>query len=123
MSMSHILIVEDDKFLLKAFSAKFLKEGFEVTIAEDGEAAIEAMRKKRPDLVLLDLVLPNKHGFQVLEEIRGDEKLKDLKVIVVSNSSSPAGKERSLALGALEYLVKSNTPIDDMVAKVRRYLK
>jgi DNA-binding response OmpR family regulator len=118
------LIVEDDVFINKAYAAKFAHEGIEVKIAEDGERAIQVLKKgEPPSLILLDLMLPNKSGFEVLTEIKQDAKLKSIPVLILSNLAQDMDVSRGKALGAEEYLVKADLRIEELVAKVKRYLQ
>jgi DNA-binding response OmpR family regulator len=117
-----IIVAEDDRFYSSVFKTKLAKEGFEVAIAENGEAALEAVRARRPDLLLLDLIMPVKDGFGVLKELRADDKLKDLKVVVVTNLSQDEDKQRVTALGALDYVVKANVSINEMVAIIKKHM-
>jgi DNA-binding response OmpR family regulator len=117
-----IIVAEDDRFYVSVFRTKLAKEGFDVTIAENGEDAMKAIRTRRPDLLLLDLIMPIKDGFQVLKELRSDSKLKDLKVIVSTNLNQDEDRQRVMSLGALDYVVKTNVSINEMVGKIKQYL-
>ena len=114
-----ILIAEDDKFLANAYRVKFEKEEFTVLIAYDGEEAIEAVKSFKPDVILLDLVMPKMDGFATLEALKKDPATKDIKVIVASNLGQAEDVERARKLGALDYVVKSDTPIAEIVAKIK----
>ena len=116
------LIVEDDEFVSAVYKTKFAKEGFDVMYAENGEIALRLMRERLPDIVLLDLIMPIKDGFQTLEEIRKDDALKGVKVLVLSNLSQNEDIARVKELGALDFIVKANISLQDMVKKVREYL-
>ena len=118
-----VLIVEDDALVNKAYSAKLTNENIAYKIAEDGETAITLLKGgDMPALILLDLMLPKKNGFEVLEEIKKDGRLKDIPVVIMSNLGQEADAKRGIALGAAEYLIKANVTIEDIVKKVRRYL-
>lgn len=120
--MKKILIVEDDDFLVLAYQAKLKKSGFEVEIARDGEEAITLMNKNTPDIILLDLILPKKDGFSTLSEIKSNTKWKDIPVIVASNLGQHEDIDRSLGLGASDYIVKSETSLGEIVAKLNKLL-
>lgn len=125
MANKWILIVEDDVFIDKAYRAKFSHEQIPVEGAGDGEAALALLRSKGdnlPALVLLDLMLPRKNGFEVLAEMKADPKLKDIPVIILSNLGQEADAQKGLSLGASEYLVKADTKINTIIEKVRAYL-
>lgn len=116
-----ILLVEDDKFLLKFFAARLKEEDFEVILAEDGEEAVRKVKEKKPDLVLLDLILPKKDGFAVLKEIKSDEKTKNIPVFVLSNLGQESDREKAKELGAVDYLVKVNFDLKEIIKKIKNY--
>ena len=118
-----VFIIEDDPFLVKAYKFIFEKENLEVWVAKDGEEAVSFMgRSEMPDIVLLDLMLPGMSGFDVLAAIRTNPGWKNLAVMIITNLGQPKDIERGKSLGAVDYLVKSNTNIDDIVSGVRHYL-
>jgi len=118
-----ILIVEDDVFLADLYKTKFELEGFDVSVAYDGEKGIELIAKKVPDLVLLDLILPKVNGFVVLETIKKDKNLKDIPVILLTNLSQKADVEKGLGLGAVDYLIKAHFMPSEVVAKIKELIK
>ena len=117
-----ILIAEDDKFLSKVLSDKFSRKNYNVIVASDGIEAVNKIKSEIPDMVLLDLIMPNKNGFEILEEVKTDAKYKDIPVIILSNLGQKKDVERGKKLGVVDYLVKSNTPINDIVKKVEEIL-
>ncbi len=117
-----ILIVEDDIHISKVYEIKFTKNGFITSIALDGEEAVAKIIAEKPDLVLLDLMLPKKDGFSVLEDIKKIPELAHIPIIVLSNLGQQVDKDRAIALGAREYLVKVDYPIQDVIDKVKAYL-
>lgn len=120
--MAKILLAEDDKFLSRAYKDGLEEAGFEVVIALDGESAIEKVKSEKPDLVLLDLIMPVKNGFEVLGEMVTDDRLKDIPVIILSNLSQESDVERGKALGAVDYLVKADYSLQAVVEKVAEHL-
>lgn len=110
-----ILIAEDDRFLAKAYEAKLESSGFRVEIARDGEETLQKMKDVKPDLLLLDLVMPNKNGFEVMEEARKDPTLKKIPIIIVSNLGQEADVKRGMELGAVDYLVKADYSLQQVV--------
>ncbi len=116
-----ILLVEDDKFLLKFFAARLKEEDFEVILAEDGEEAVRKVKEEKPDLILLDLILPKKDGFAVLKEIKSDEKTKNIPVFVLSNLGQESDREKAKELGAVDYLVKVNFDLKEIIKKIKNY--
>ncbi|PCI19702.1 response regulator [Candidatus Wolfebacteria bacterium] len=118
----NILVAEDDKYLMKAFKDKLEREGFGVNIAVDGEQAILELKKEQPDLILLDLVMPIKNGFEVLEEIKLSDEYKNIPVIILSNLGQGSDIKKGLELGAVDYLIKSDFTIHSIVEKVKEHL-
>lgn len=121
--MKKILIVEDDKYLANAHRVKLSKSGFEVQIAGDGDQAIQILKTFTPDLILLDLIMPNKDGFTLLSEIKQNPAWKAIPVIVTSNLSQKEDMEKAKGLGAADYLVKSNINLNDLVIKIQALIK
>jgi|SRR3989344_5857912 len=120
--MKKVLVIEDDEFLANAYRVKLTKAGFDIQIAGDGEAALSALESFAPDIVLLDLVIPKKDGFAVLEELRANEKWKQLPVIIASNLGQKEDIERGLKLGANDFVIKSEYSLDDVVKKINGFI-
>ena len=120
--MSHILVVEDEEFLVRALKDNLESEGYTVSVAMDGEAAFTELEKRKPDLILLDLLLPKKNGFDVLKEIKENLEWKLVPVVILSNLGEDSEIKRALDLGANDYFVKSQHPIQEVIDKVREYL-
>jgi DNA-binding response OmpR family regulator len=121
--MNHILIVEDEDFLIRVLNDNLAAEGYTVDIAKDGGEAVEKIGKKKPNLVLLDLLMPKKDGFYVLEEIRKNPEWKLIPVIVLSNLGEDTSIKRAMEMGADDYFVKSQHPIQEVIEKVKDYLE
>jgi len=117
-----ILIVEDDAFLSTLLSTRFQQAGFNILNAIDGDSAIEVLRGQKPDLIMLDIILPKKSGFEVLEQIQSDPTLQKAPVIITSNLGQQADIERGKSLGVIDYFIKAQTPIEDMVSRVNQIL-
>ena len=118
-----ILVVEDDFFLIKVMQTKLVNEGYQVEIASDGVLALEALKRFTTDLILLDLVMPRKDGFEVLEELSHDKKMSKIPVIVLTNLGQDSDVDRVKVFGVKDYLVKSDISIDAVVEKVRSVLR
>ncbi|HTK04951.1 MAG TPA: response regulator [Candidatus Eisenbacteria bacterium] len=116
-----ILIVEDNESLRLSLKVAFEGSGLEVFVAGDGRAALDAAEERTPDLVLLDLFIPEPDGFQVLTHLRADRRTHDTPVIIFSVLSQPEDKDKAMALGANDYFVKSEMSIADVVARVGGY--
>ncbi len=120
----NVLLVEDDVFLANIYKTKFTMEGFEVTHADNGELAITEANKKKPDIILLDVLLPKKDGFTVLTELKGDNsEVKDVPVILLTNLGQKDDVEKGLEMGAEDYLIKAHFKPSEVVEKVRKILK
>lgn len=117
-----LVVIEDDKYLADIYATKLKLEGFNVEIANDGEAGVKAVKKLIPDLILLDIMMPVMDGFSVLHEIKTDEKTKDITVIMLTNLNSPEDVKKGLELGAADYMVKAHFVPADIVTKVRNIL-
>jgi len=121
--MNNVLIVEDEDFLIRALNDNLAAEGYTVDVAKDGGEAVEKIGKKKPNLVLLDLLMPKKDGFFVLEEIRKNPEWKLIPVIVLSNLGEDTSIKRAMEMGADDYFVKSQHPIQEVIEKVKDYLE
>lgn len=117
-----ILIIEDDDFLRSLAVTKLEKEGFAMETATTGDTGLDQVMKLPPDLLILDLMLPNMSGFEVLEKIRSNDTTKKLKVIVFSNLGEETDIKRCLDLGVSEYLVKANFTLDELAEKIKLIL-
>jgi two-component system, OmpR family, alkaline phosphatase synthesis response regulator PhoP len=120
--MKKILIAEDDKFLQSAYKVKLVKEGFEIKTAADGHELLETLKTFTPDLILMDIVMPNMDGFAALEEIHKNPSYKNIPVLITSSLSQKEDQERGKSLGAVDYIVKSDTSMKDLVAKINQLL-
>lgn len=120
--MAKILVVEDDQFLILAYRSHLGKAGFEVNVARDGEEAMVTLRSYRPDVILLDLVMPRVDGFQLLEQIKKNTALASIPVIVASNLGERTDIDRANELGASEYIVKTDLSMEDLVGKINTLL-
>jgi DNA-binding response OmpR family regulator len=123
MNEKTILIIEDEKTLQKALAEYLKEENFDVLSALDGEAGVELAKKEKPDLVILDIVLPKKDGFQVLEEIKNNEETKNIPVMLLTNLESVEDIQKAFDKGATTYLVKSEYKLEDIVKKINETLK
>lgn len=115
-----VLVVEDDAFLRNAYTIKLTKADFTVKVATDGIEAMTALETFTPDVILLDLVMPRKDGFSTLEDIKKDEKLRGIPVIVASNLGQQDEIARVKALGATDFIVKSSMSLEDLIAKMNK---
>ena len=123
MAKKNILIVEDDQFFRELLTKKLSLEGFNMIEAANGENGVEMAKEKKPNLILLDLLLPSIDGFEVLSKVKTDSDTSSIPVIILSNLGQQEDIERGLKLGAADYLIKSQFDIDSIVEKVRSTIK
>lgn len=114
-----ILLIEDDIFFQKFYSFKLSEAGFEVVTATDGIIGLEEMKKTLPNLILLDLVMPNKDGFGVLEDKKADPQIAGIPVVIFSTLGQEEDIKRAMSLGATDYVNKSFFDFDKLVAKIK----
>lgn len=118
-----ILIVEDDRSLQNALVEMVSQEGYETVSALDGEEGLKKIEELMPDLVLLDIILPKKDGYEVLSEIKKNEKTKNIPVLILTNLEEVDNVQKALDLGATTFMVKSDFSLKDVLAKVKESLK
>jgi len=118
-----ILIIEDDKFLRELIAKKLTEEGFETTEAIDGEEGIKKIKEEKPDLVLLDLILPEIDGFEVLSRIKEDPAIASIPIIILSNLGQREDIEKGMKLGAVDYLIKAHFTPGEIIEKIKLHLK
>ncbi|MFH1462721.1 MAG: response regulator [bacterium] len=121
--MNKILIIEDDKFLRELISQKLLKERYNVSEAVDGEDGIKKIKSEKPDLILLDLILPGIDGFEVLSQMKAIPELSSIPVIILSNLGQKEDVEKGLKLGAVDYLIKAHFTPGEIIEKIKSSLK
>lgn len=122
-SAKRILIIEDDPFLVDIYITKLKDIGFFVDVASDGKEGLRKLKEKDFDLLMLDIVLPRVDGWQVLKQISENEKLRKLKVIVLSNLGQKEEVEKGLNLGAVKYLIKAHYTPQEVVDEIKKVLK
>jgi len=119
-----ILLIEDEEIMIGLLQRKLSKEGYEVSVARDGEEGLKKMREMdpKPDLILLDIIMPKMGGFEVMEEMAKDESLKKIPVIVISNSGQPVELDRAKKLGAKDWLIKTEFDQKEFLEKVKKQI-
>ena len=117
-----ILLVEDDAALSGVYKSRLLMEGFDTREVNNGEQALSAALEYKPDLILLDAMMPKISGFDVLDILRNTPETKDIQIIMLTALSQPKDKERAESLGVNDYLVKSQVVIGDVVERVKYHL-
>jgi len=118
-----ILFIEDESALQKTFGDILEKEGYDMISALDGEIGLKLAKSKKPDLILLDLVLPKVHGFEVLKELKSDSGTKDIPIIVLTNLEAIEDVNKAIELGAKTYLVKTQYNLEEVVEKVKKAIE
>jgi len=121
--MKSILLVEDDPFLIDIYTTKLKEAGFSVEVATDGGEGFKKLKEQLPNLLILDIVLPYIDGWEVLEKIKSDGKLKNLKVVILSNLGQKGEVEKGLKLGATKYLIKAHYTPTQVVEEIKKVLK
>lgn len=121
--MNKILLIEDDSFLAQMYASKLQLANFEVIVASDGEKGLQLAKKNKPNLIVLDLLLPKKDGFAVLTEIKQDRALVKIPVLILSNLSQREEVKRCFELGAADYLIKAHTIPSEVVLTIQELLK
>lgn len=117
-----ILLVEDDKFLSEMYSTKLTESGFDVETAFDGEEGLKKANEFRPDLILLDIVLPKKDGFEVLKSLKANEELSKILIIALTNLGQKEEVQKGFDLGANDYIIKAHFTPTEVVAKIKKLL-
>lgn len=120
--MKKILFIEDEAALQKTFGDILSRAGYEVIPALDGEIGLSLAEEKKPDLILLDLILPKYHGLEVLEQLKGKEGTKEIPVIILTNLEGMEEIEKAIELGAKGYLVKAQYSLEEIVQKIKTVL-
>ena len=121
-TITKILIAEDDDMLAEIYKKKFEEGGYELIMVKDGKEAVTEVKRTKPNLVLLDLVMPEMNGFEALKAIKSDPQTKDVKVVITSNLSQEKERKEALELGATDFLVKSSYELGELAEKIKSYL-
>ncbi|MBI5729080.1 MAG: response regulator [Candidatus Magasanikbacteria bacterium] len=119
----HVLLVEDDVFLAGIYQKKFEMEGYKISTAENGEKGLADAKKKKPDIILLDILLPKMDGFTVLQNLKADTATKNIPVILLTNLGQKDDVEKGLEAGAADYLIKAHFKPSEIVDKVKKVLR
>ncbi len=120
--MKKILIVEDEELIHELIKKKLEQEGYEVSSALDGAEGLKKIKEGKPNLVLLDVMMPKMGGFEMMEEMNKDPNLKRLPVIIISNSGQPVELDRAKKLGAKDWLIKTQFDPQEVVEKIKKQI-
>ncbi|MDO8499377.1 MAG: response regulator [bacterium] len=118
----HVLVVEDDVFLADIYKKKFEMEGFKVTVSDNGEKGLADIKKKKPDIIMLDILLPKLDGFAVLQQLKADKEAANIPVILLTNLGQKDDVKKGLEMGAVDYLIKAHFKPSEVVDKIRKTL-
>lgn len=118
-----VLIVEDDKMIGSMYKMKLDSDGYEVFLAEDGATGLEIAKKEKPDIIMLDIIMPQLDGFTVLEELKKNAGTKNIPVVMLTNLSTDEDREKGQKMGAVDYLVKANLTPAQVSTEIKKYLK
>lgn len=117
-----LLLVEDDPLLINMYQSKFSSEGFQVFTATDGEAGLTLAKSEKPDIIILDIMMPKLDGIEVLRRLRQDPNFQNIPVLMLSNLSEASKQREAMQLGAKEFLVKANLTPTQVVDKIKTHL-
>jgi len=120
--MKSILLVEDDPYITDIYSIKLKEAGFLIDVAVAGQDCLRKIEEKIPDLLLLDIVLPDIDGWEILRKIQNNDKLKNLKVVVLSNLGQKEEVEKAIKLGATKYLIKARYTPSEVVKEIKKII-
>ena len=117
-----ILLVEDEKIMINLLQKKLTQEGYDVKVAVNGEEGLKAMKEEKPDIVLLDIIMPKMGGFEVMEEMGKDPVLREIPIVIISNSGQPVELDKAKELGAKDWLIKTEFDPQEVVEKVEKQI-
>ena len=118
-----ILIIEDEKLLLEMYQSRFEKEGYQVLTATTGRPGLKLAKEEKPDLIILDILMPRTDGYEVIKKVREDAQIKKIPILVLSNLGQQEEINKGLKLGADDYIVKTDITPSELINKVERMLK
>lgn len=122
MNNKYILIVEDDRFAADAYEKKLRQAGFHIVVCPDVTSLYDQLHLAIPTLIILDIVLPNKNGFTILKELKEKPQYANIPILIVSNLNQKEDIDRGIQLGAIDYLVKTEVSLNDLVEKIKSLL-
>lgn len=120
--MKKILIIEDEEIMLDLLKIKLTQSGYEISIARDGEEGLKLIKETKPDLILLDIIMPKMGGFQVMAEMQKDKKFKKIPIIIISNSGQPVEIDKAKKLGVKDWLIKTEFDPQEVIKKVKKQI-
>jgi len=123
LDMANILIIEDEKILAEMYQDKLSQAGFGIFSASTAKEGLELAKKEKPDLILLDILLPKESGINFLNWLKNEAKISSIPIIAFSNYDDPKTKKEALELGVKDYIIKANYTPEELVQKIKEYLK
>jgi len=123
MKVKTILLIEDDPFLIDIYTTKLKESGFKVEVATNGEEGIIKAQETKPNLIVLDIVLPQIDGWEILKEIKANPNLKKIPVVILSNLGQKSEVEKGIKLGAVKYLIKAHYTPSEVIEEIKKVLK
>ncbi len=121
--MKKILLVEDDPFLIDIYKTKLKETGFKVEVVDSGDQVLPVLKEAKPDLLVLDIVLPHFDGWEIMEKIKADKNLNGLKVVILSNLGQKNEVDKGLKMGAVKYLIKAHYTPTEIVEEIKKIIK
>lgn len=121
--MKTVYVAEDDQFLANAYLVKLKSAGYDVVVVSNGKELLDAVKAKKPDIILVDLIMPIMDGFEALQKIKTNKETASIPVIIASNLNQNDDIEKGMKLGAVDYIVKSDTSLDDLIKKMESHIK
>lgn len=118
-----ILIVEDDNLISSMYKSKFEADGFEIIIAVDGANGLELAKKEKPNIIMMDIIMPRMDGFSVLSKLKKTNQTKNIPVVMLTNLGTDEDKDKARKLGVVDYLVKANLTPAQISEKIKQYLR
>ena len=117
-----ILLIEDEEIMVDLLRRKLTREGYDFSVARNGEEGLKMIKEIKPDLILLDIVMPKMGGIEVMEEMQKDKEIKKIPVIVISNSGQPVDIDRAQELGAKDWLIKTEFDPQEVIEKIKKQI-
>jgi len=117
-----ILLIEDEEIMINLLEKKLIQEGYQVKVAKNGIEGLEKLKEEKPDLILLDIIMPKMGGFEVMEKISKDPELKEIPIIIISNSGQPVELDKAQKLGAKDWLIKTEFDPQEVIEKVEKQI-
>lgn len=118
-----ILLIEDEPLLANLLKQRLEKDGFKVLLARDGEEGLKTLREIKPDLILLDIILPKISGFEIMETLKSNIEFQQAPIVIISNLGQDTDIEKGQALGAVGYFIKAKISIEELVVQLKRFLE